>query len=287
MSSSNGYAFCFGKSWFLMIDAKKEEYYFLLHSLVTALTFFLSHNCHHFHFLLHSYSHVLFFWKAICQPWHVGCWLLLSTSADKQMMKHGKFCKSKIWTEHMTLIFWWRQQVWLHMVNFKYVTISTHSSAIFEWVQIIKIDDRAFGTNVEVGIPRRALAASYTNFVTTFTFSYTFTFYCNHFHSWFVCWRTLWNVYWRWSSSMGFGSLAHPFIATFIFSHTQLSSLSLSIVKVPTLLESLGRCWRWPPSMGTGSLAAVVCNRGPRAYSHRCCCCAPKMLISYALPTAF
>ena len=32
------------------------------------------------------------------------------------------------------------------------------------------------------------------------------------------------------------------------------------------MLGVLGTCWRWPPSSGTGSLAAVVCNRGRRAY---------------------
>ena len=202
------------------------------------------------------------------------------------MMKHGQFCKSEIWTEYITLIFWWRQQVRLHMVNSKYAIISTHSSAIFEWVQIIEKDVRALGTDVEVGIPRRALAASYTQFCHHFDFFLhkiviTFTFYCTHFHSWFGCWRTLWDIYWRWPPSMGFGSLAHPFIVTFTFSQTQLSSLSLSIIKVPTLLESLGRCWRWPPSSGTGSLAAVVCNRGPRAYD-AAATAAPKMLMSCA-----
>ena len=39
MSSSSGNGFCSGKAWFLIVGAKKEEFHFLLHSLVTTFTF--------------------------------------------------------------------------------------------------------------------------------------------------------------------------------------------------------------------------------------------------------
>ena len=160
---------------------------------------------------------------------------------------------------------------------------SVHLSATFKWVQVIERNVGAFGTDVDVGCPRRALAASHINFMITFTFSHTqlaslsiaitFThgFCTGEFFGRVDVGRprrALAASFTNFSPLSLF--LSHTIVTTFIF-----------YCNVPTLLESLGRCWRWPPSSGTGSLAAVVCNRGPRAYD-AAATAAPKMLMSYA-----
>ena len=63
-------------------------------------------NCHHFHFLLHPLFIKFasdFLLESILFQWDRH-WLHLSTSADKQIMKHYQFCNIKVWTDYVAPI---------------------------------------------------------------------------------------------------------------------------------------------------------------------------------------
>ena len=107
MSLSNGNAFSCGNVWWTMAEAL--SLYF-----AHTFTFYPIHL-----FPLSLSLNWFLFWKAFCQlglPLTSACLQRLSTSTDKQMMKHGNsvIMKFGLNTWHL---FWWRNQIMV--ANFK------------------------------------------------------------------------------------------------------------------------------------------------------------------------